>query len=166
MLYCTGDFVFPASKPISAECKDLLGHILVVDPAERYSIQDILVSVLPYVIHQSQCPIVSVTQCECFGGLSLSHSCSCTSHSSLHECGKTSDISKPEGAGSAALQRHPWFRQAMPAALDVDAYNEHYIRLSQAGACPLKRECSPRTHSAEACRSRSSYLLQRNSISA
>ena len=35
------DYHFPASIPVSEACKDLLRHILVADPAKRYSIQDI-----------------------------------------------------------------------------------------------------------------------------
>ena len=35
------DYHFPSSIPVSENCKDLLRHILVADPAKRYSIADI-----------------------------------------------------------------------------------------------------------------------------
>ena len=35
------DYAFPTSIPVSPECKDLLAHILVADPAQRYTIEDI-----------------------------------------------------------------------------------------------------------------------------
>ena len=35
------DYCFPSDVPVSAECKDLLSHILVADPRRRVSIQDI-----------------------------------------------------------------------------------------------------------------------------
>ena len=28
-------------------------------------------------------------------------------------------------------QLHPWFRRGMPPELDLDVYNEHYLRLSR-----------------------------------
>ena len=35
------DYHFPSSIPVSEHCKDLLRHILVADPAKRFSIADI-----------------------------------------------------------------------------------------------------------------------------
>ena len=35
------DYHFPSSIPVSEQCKDLLRHILVADPAKRFSIADI-----------------------------------------------------------------------------------------------------------------------------
>ena len=35
------DYHFPSSIPVSEQCKDLLRHILVADPAKRFSISDI-----------------------------------------------------------------------------------------------------------------------------
>ena len=35
------DFRFPASIPVSADCKNLLSRILVADPAKRASIEEI-----------------------------------------------------------------------------------------------------------------------------
>ena len=35
------DYCFPSDVPVSAECRDLLSHILVADPRRRVSIQDI-----------------------------------------------------------------------------------------------------------------------------
>ena len=41
---CAADYELPASKPVSAECKDILSRILVVDPAKRINIKEIQVS--------------------------------------------------------------------------------------------------------------------------
>lgn len=35
------DFVFPPDIPVSAECKDLISKILVVDPEKRLTVQQI-----------------------------------------------------------------------------------------------------------------------------
>ena len=38
---CAADYEFPASKPVSEECKDILSRILVADPAKRITIAEI-----------------------------------------------------------------------------------------------------------------------------
>jgi serine/threonine protein kinase len=30
----------------------------------------------------------------------------------------------------AGIWRHPWFRAGMPADLDIDRYNDHYLRIT------------------------------------
>ncbi len=40
------DYEFPASKPVSDECKDFLSRILVVDPARRMTLSEIQVRTL------------------------------------------------------------------------------------------------------------------------
>ena len=43
---CAADYELPASKPVSAECKDILARILVVDPAKRINIKEIQASLI------------------------------------------------------------------------------------------------------------------------
>ena len=38
---CAVQYEFPANKPISEECKDLLARIFVADPTQRISVRDI-----------------------------------------------------------------------------------------------------------------------------
>ena len=39
--HCAGQYEFPAHKPISSECKDLLSKIFVADPGQRITVQGI-----------------------------------------------------------------------------------------------------------------------------
>jgi hypothetical protein len=58
------DYKFPSDIPVSAQCKDLISKILVADASKRYTIDDILVSVLPSTVcwyrrcHNTKCPAI------------------------------------------------------------------------------------------------------------
>jgi serine/threonine protein kinase len=95
LLPCVLQWQAPSSIPVSAACIDLLQHILVPDPSQRYSIADIYQHPwfrehLPSEVRQTL-PTAVWKQCSFHMHLSL-------------RCHSSADI-----------YQHPWFREHLPS---------------------------------------------------